>query len=122
MSIRRLLWAMAIYVVPAVDSHGGAMPCKAQIDVPVGVNARFERKRFAGGLHAPLPDAGIAKEGEQTIGSAIVFGRRKFAQRDADAFSFQNLLHVANVDIAHAWRATAEIFREFGGCAGNLGI
>ena len=76
------------------------MPCKAQIDVPVGVHARFERKRAPGGLHARLSDVGIAKEREQTIG-AIVFGRCKFAQRDADAFSFQNLLHIANVDIAH---------------------
>jgi hypothetical protein len=98
------------------------MPGKAQIDVPVGVNAHFERKPFAGGLHAPLPDVGLAKEREQTIGSAIVFDWRKFAQRDADRFSFQNLFHVANPDIAYARRAAAKIFREFGRCAGNLGI
>ena len=98
------------------------MPSKAQIDVPVGVNARFERKPFAGRFHAPLPDVGLAEECEQAISGAIVFGWRKFAQRDADTFSFQNLLHVANADIAHAWRAAAKIFRKFGGCAGNLGI
>jgi len=70
---------MAIYVAPAVDSHGGAMPSKAQIDVPVGFDARFEGKPFVGGFHAPFPDVGLAKECEQTISGTIVFGWRKFA-------------------------------------------
>jgi len=79
MSIRRFLYAMATCVAPVADSQGAAMPCKAQIDVPVGVNARFERKAFAGGFHAPFPDVGLAKECEQTISGTIVFGWRKFA-------------------------------------------